>query len=207
MTSKRSIGVLLFEGFELLDVFGPLEMYGMATDHFDICLVCEHGGVIASRQGPKSLTDCSFRDAQGFDLLLVPGGPGTRQEVGNQVLLDWLKEQSQRATLVTSVCTGSALLAKAGVLDGVRATTNKMAFDWVTSQSSLVQWEKQARWVEDGKFFTSSGVSAGIDMSLAVIAQLVSPELADQAATFAEYEWHRDPSWDPFALLHGLVDD
>ena len=207
MSNKRSIGVLLFEGFELLDVFGPLEMYGMAADHFDIRLVCEHGGVIASRQGPKSIVDCSFCDAQGFDLLLVPGGPGTRHEVGNQVLLDWLKDQSQRATLVTSVCTGSALLAKAGVLDGVRATTNKMAFDWVTSQSSLVQWEKQARWVEDGKFFSSSGVSAGIDMSLAVIAQLLSPELADQVATFAEYEWHRDPSWDPFAKLHGLVDD
>ena len=149
MSNKRSIGVLLFEGFELLDVFGPLEMYGMAADHFDIRLVCEHGGVIASRQGPKSIVDCSFCDAQGFDLLLVPGGPGTRHEVGNQVLLDWLKDQSQRATLVTSVCTGSALLAKAGVLDGVHATTNKMAFDWVTSQSSLVQWEKQAlggRW-------------------------------------------------------------
>ena len=207
MTTKRTIGVLLFEGFELLDVFGPLEMYGMAADHFDIRLVSEHGDVIASRQGTKSIVDCSFREAQEFDLLLVPGGSGTRHEVGNQLLLDWLKDQSQRATFVTSVCTGSALLAKAGVLDGVRATTNKMAFDWVTSQSSLVQWEKQARWVEDGKFFSSSGVSAGIDMSLAVIAQLVSPELADHAANFAEYEWHRDPSWDPFAKLHGLVDD
>ncbi len=192
MSNKRSIGVLLFEGFELLDVLGPLEMYGMAADHFDIRLVCEPGGVIASRQGPKNITDCSFRDALGFELLLVPGGPGTRQEVGNQLLLDWLRDQSQRATLVTSVCTGSALLAKAAVLDGVRATTNKMAFDWVTSQSSLVQWEKQAGWVEDGKFFSSTRVSAGIDMSLAVIPQWVSPELADQVATFAK--------------LHGLVD-
>jgi putative intracellular protease/amidase len=207
MSNKRSIGVLLFEGFELLDVFGPLEMYGMAADHFDIRLICEHGGVIASHQGPESIVDCSFCNAQAFDLLLVPGGPGTRHEVGNQVLLDWLKDQSQRATLVTSVCTGSALLAKSGVLDGVRATTNKLAFDWVTSQSEKVQWQKQARWVEDGKFFTSSGVSAGIDMSLAVIAKLVSQQAAEQAANFAEYDWHRDPSWDPFAKLHGLVDD
>ena len=207
MTHKRTMGVVLFEGFELLDVFGPLEMYGMVADYFDIHLVSENGGVVASRQGPKSVSDNQFSTAPALDVLFVPGGPGTRREVSNQVLIDWLKSQSQRVELVTSVCTGSALLAKAGVLDGSRATTNKMAFEWVASQSSDVLWEKKARWVEDGKFFTSSGVSAGIDMSLAVIAKLISQEAAEQAANFTEYDWHRDPKWDPFAKLHGLVVD
>ena len=113
--------------------------------------------------------------------------------------------QSANAEYVTSVCTGSALLAKAGILDGIRATTNKMAFEWASAQSSKVIWEKQARWVEDGKFFTSSGVSAGMDMSLAVIAKLLGHEVAEQAATWAEYDWHRDAGWDPFAKVHGLV--
>ena len=108
---------------------------------------------------------------------------------------------------MTSVCTGSALLAKAGVLDGVRATTNKLAFAWASSQSAIPQWQRQARWVEDGKFFTSSGVSAGIDLSLAVIAKLISHQAAEQAANFAEYNWNRDADWDPFAEINGLVGD
>ncbi len=207
MRSKRTIGVVLFEDFELLDVFGPLEMFGMAADHFEIRLISEHGGVVASRQGPKSVSDDSFESAPAIDVVLVPGGIGTRREVDNPVLLDWLQQRAQQAELVTSVCTGSALLAKAGVLDGVRATTNKLAFTWAASQSAKVQWQQQARWVEDRKFFTSSGVSSGIDMSLAVIAKLVSHQAAEQAANFAEYDWHRDADWDPFAVLHGLVGD
>ena len=205
-TGKRSIGVVLFDGFELLDVFGPLEMYGNAADHFDICLLAENDGSVTSRQGPRSVVDYTFSAAPQVDILFVPGGTGTRTEVSNQTLLNWLRVQSQRAEYVTSVCTGSALLAKADVLDGVRATTNKLSFQWVTSQSSKVIWQKQARWVEDGKFFTSSGVSAGIDMALAVIAKLVGQEMAEQAATWAEYDWHRDASWDPFAKLHGLIE-
>ena len=201
MTYKRTIGVVLFEGFELLDVFGPLEMFGLATDHFEIRLISENGGVVASRQGPKSVSDDSFQSAPAIDVLLVPGGTGTRREVDNPVLLEWLKARAQQAELVASVCTGSALMAKAGVLDGVCATSNKLAFAWACSQSEKVLWQQQARWVEDGKFFTSSGVSAGIDMSLAVIAKLVSSQVAEQAANFAEYDWHRDPDWDPFASV------
>ena len=192
MTRKRTIGVVLFEDFELLDVFGPLEMFGLAADHFEIRLIAETGGVVASRQGPKSVCDDSFNTAPPIDVLLVPGGMGTRREVNNPVLLDWMKQRSKQAELVASVCTGSALLAKAGVLDGIRATSNKLAFAWAASQSEKVQWQKQARWVEDGKFFTSSGVSAGIDMSLAVIAKLVSQQAAAEAANFAEYTWQRD---------------
>ena len=204
MTRKRTLGVVLFEGFELLDVFGPLEMFGLAADHFEIRLIAENGGVVASRQGPKSVCDDSFQSAPAIDVLLVPGGIATRGEVNNPVMLDWIKERSQQAELVASVCTGSALLAKAGVLDGLRATSNKLAFAWAASQSEKVQWQQQARWVEDGKVFSSSGVSAGIDMSLAVIAKLVSQQAAEDAANFAEYTWQRDANCDPFASVAGV---
>ena len=204
MESKRTLGVVLFEGFELLDVFGPLEMFGLAADHFEIRLIAERGGVVASRQGPKSVCDDSFQSAPAIDVLLVPGGIGTRREVNNPVLLEWLNERSKQAELVASVCTGSALLAKAGVLDGMRATSNKQAFAWASSQSEKVQWQQQARWVEDGKEFSSSGVSAGIDMALAVIAKLVSQQAAEEASNFAEYSWQRDANCDPFASVVGV---
>ena len=204
MGSKRTLGVVLFEGFELLDVFGPLEMFGLAADHFEIRLIAESGGVVASRQGPKSVCDDSFNTAPAIDVLLVPGGIGTRGEVNNPVMLNWLKERSQQAELVASVCTGSALLAKAGVLDGLRATSNKQAFAWASSQSEKVQWQQQARWVEDGKVFSSSGVSAGIDMALAVIAKLVSQQAAEEAANYAEYSWQREANCDPFASVVGV---
>ena len=201
----RSIGVVLFEEFELLDVFGPLEMYGMAPESFEIHMVAESGGEVASRQGPRSVVEHGFGEERQFDVLLVPGGRGTRAQIGNPRLLEWLRIQSMGAEYVTSVCTGSALLARAGVLDGVRATTNKRSFAWATSQGDNVKWEKEARWVEDGKFFTSSGVSAGMDMSLAVIGRILGQETAEQIAIWAEYEWHSEAGWDPFAKIHGLV--
>ena len=104
-----------------------------------------------------------------------------------------------------SVCTGAALLARAGVLDERQATSNKAAFSWVVSQGPRVRWVKQARWVEDGKFWTSSGVSAGIDMALAVIARLIRLELAEELAVLMDYEWPRDAAHDPFAAVHKLV--
>ena len=205
MKPRLSIAVVLFQDFELLDVFGPLEMFGLLHENFELCLVAVNGDTVASRQGPRSVVDQVFADDRQYDILLVPGGHGTRQQVGNPVLLDWLRQRSSEAQYVTSVCTGSALLAKAGLLDGLRATTNKAAFEWVASQGDRVHWQKKARWVEDGKFFTSSGVSAGIDMSLALIARILGQETAEQVAIWAEYEWHRDPDWDPFAEIHGLV--
>jgi transcriptional regulator GlxA family with amidase domain len=203
--SMRSIGVVLFEDFELLDVFGPLEMYGMAPESFYIQMVAQRKGAVASRQGPKSVAEYEFDDGLQFDILLIPGGRGTRTEVGNATLLQWLRAQSVDAEYVTSVCTGSALLARAGILDGVRATTNKRAFAWAASQGEKVEWQREARWVEDGKFFTSSGVSAGMDMSLAVIDKLLGRETAENIATWTEYEWHSDADWDPFAKIYGLV--
>jgi len=205
MTNRLTLAGVLFEGFELLDLFGPLEMFGLLPEHFALCLAAENGGIVTSAQGPAAVADYRFDDSPQFDLLLVPGGRGTRREVDNPVLLEWLRAQAQGARYLTSVCTGSALLARAGLLDGLRATTNKAAFEWVASQGERVDWQRKARWVEDGRLFTSSGVSAGMDMSLAVIADLLGEECAQQVATWSEYDWHRDPGWDPFAAVYGLA--
>jgi len=208
MASQKTVGVLLFEGFELLDVFGPLEAWGVhaqASGTCTIVMTAEAAGAVKSAQGPRAMADYALSDCPHIDVLLVPGGIGTRREVNNTKLLEWLVRRAAAAEIVTSVCTGAALLARAALLDRHRATTNKLSFKWVTEQGSAVEWIKQARWVEDGKFATSSGVSAGIDMTLALIAKLAGVETAEQVAIRMEYEWHRDPQWDPFAKIHGLI--
>ncbi len=205
---KRRLGALLFPGFELLDVFGPLEMFGMVAKldgSIEIVLVAQDKGPVASNQGPRAIADHGFDDCPHLDLVLVPGGFGTRAEVENPALLDFVRRTVATAEIAMSVCTGSALLARAGVLDGRRATTNKMFFSWAAAQGPAVEWVKEARWVEDGKLVTSSGVSAGMDMALAVIARLHGASISDNVALAAEYDWHRDSSWDPFARHHGLV--
>jgi transcriptional regulator GlxA family with amidase domain len=203
--TERTVGVVLFPGFELLDVFGPLEAFGNLPGMFRVVLVAEQAGPVASAQGPRAVADHGFADCPHLDVVLVPGGIGTRDEAENPALLDWLGRRATEAEVVTSVCTGAALLARAGVLDGKRATTNKAFFQWVADQGPKVSWVREARWVEDGKFATSSGVSAGIDMALAVIARLVGREVSDNVARAMEYEWHTDATWDPFAKAWGLV--
>lgn len=202
---NRTLGVLLFPEFELLDVYGPLEMFGCLRGTIDIVTVAENAGPVASFQGPRTLADHSLSSCPALDLLLIPGGFGTRTEIENEPLIAWVRERAEAAELAMTVCTGTAVLARTGLLDGHRATTNKRAFEWVATQGPQVDWVREARWVEDGKYFTSSGVSAGIDMALAVIARLYGEELATAFATGTEYEWHRDPAWDPFAKIHGLV--
>lgn len=199
MSKKRTIGVVLFPEFELLDVFGPLEMFGIASDSFHINMVAQSKEAVASRQGPKSVVEHTFDEPIFYDILLVPGGQGTRREVDNKAILDWLGQQAPRAEYVSSVCTGSVLLAKAGLLDGVRATTNKRSLDWVVSHGPKTLWQRRARWVEDGKIFTSSGISAGIDMSLALIQKILGPEKAQEITKRAEYIWNQDANHDPFA--------
>src|SRR5690606_13160876 len=124
--------------------------------------------------------------APALDLLLVPGGIGTRAEVDNDAMLEFLRTRVPQAELTMTVCTGTALLARTGLLDGRRATTNKAVFHWVAEQGPRVDWVRAARWVEDGPFVTSSGVSAGMDMALAVVARLAGPDMAEALATGTE---------------------
>lgn len=195
------IGAVLFPGFELLDVYGPLEMLGLLQDRVSITMLAEKRGEVRSDQGPKGVADSSLADASGFDVLLVPGGYGTRAEVRNRPFLDLLLARAKEARFVATVCTGSALLAKTGFLDGKRATSNKLVFDWATAQGPEVTWVREARWVEDGNVFTSSGVSAGMDMTLGLIQKIFNRDTSVQVARWAEYFWNENSTRDPFAGL------
>lgn len=203
---KLQLGMVVFDGFQLLDTFGPLEMFGHLRDKVDIFIIGQHHGVAKSSAGPSVVIDLTFDEIKALDILMIPGGGGTRREVNNQPFLDAFKELAESTPHVASICTGAALLAKTGLIDGSKATTNKRAFKWATSQSDKVIWIKEARWVEDGKFFTSSGISAGTDMALALIKKLFGHQEAIRVANGAEYEWNEDSQHDPFAKLNGLVD-
>lgn len=201
----RVLATVLFDHFELLDVFGPLELFGVLRDEFDLVMLGPTAAPVASAQGPRVMPDHTYGDAPAPDIVLLPGGIGTRPLARDGDFLSWLSGYADRAGYVTSVCTGSALLAAAGLLDGRRATSNKRSFAWVTQQGPRVQWVPQARWVVDGNRWTSSGVAAGMDMAVALIAELLGEETAARVSDGVEYEPHRDPSWDPFAAKNGLA--
>lgn len=195
----KTIAIVLFPGFETLDVFGPVQMWGRLPDH-KVVFVAEKAGPVRSSQGQESIATYSFADAPQFNIVMVPGGGGARQEVNNEAILEFVRRQDKGSDLTTSVCTGAAILAKAGLLDGHKATTNKLAYKWATSQSDKVNWVGQARWVVDGKYITSSGVSAGTDMALAVVEKIYGREAAERRAKGAEYIWNSDANNDPFAV-------
>lgn len=202
---RRRLAVVLFDGFELLDVFGPLELFGILPEEFSLVLLGGGAEPVRSAQGPRVLVDHAYEQAPRADVVLVPGGVGTRKLVGDEEWLSWLRDWARRAPVVTSVCTGSALLAAAGLLEGYRATSNKRAFGWVTQFGEDVEWVPEARWVEDRDRWTSSGVAAGMDMAVALIASLLGEDVAEGVAARVELEPHRHAGWDPFAALNGLV--
>ncbi|MBU4188682.1 MAG: DJ-1/PfpI family protein [Actinobacteria bacterium] len=205
----RTVAVVLFDGFELLDVFGPLELFGRFSREFSVTLLGPKTGAVRSFQGAEVIATSSYADAEVPQIVMVPGGLGTRALVTDQDFLRWLQRWASGAEIVTSVCTGSALLAAAGLLDGYRATSNKRAFDWAATHGGSVEWVAAARWVHDRDRWTSSGVAAGMDMTAALLGHLIGSERAQQAADEIELELHTDPDWDPFATpsqrepLHG----
>jgi putative intracellular protease/amidase len=198
------LGMVIFDGFQLLDVFGPLEMFGHLADRVEIVMIAQKAGSIRSSAGPVVIADHGFDTVPKLDIVMIPGGAGTRREVNNAPFVDAFKSLAQATPHVATICTGSAVLARTGLLDGVKATTNKRAWQWATGQGAKVVWVPQARWVEDGKYITSSGISAGMDMALALIARLFGLDTAQMVANRAEYRWHDDPGDDPFAKLNGL---
>lgn len=199
MAKSRTLGAVLYENFELLDYYGPLEMFGNIGPDLKITTVAQSLGAVRSVQGPSTVVDVDFANAPDFDFILLPGGIGTGAALENPAMLDFLRARAATAEVVMSVCSGSAILARAGLLDGKRATSNKLFFSMATEQSDKVAWQPKARWVEDGNTFTSSGVSAGTDMALAVIAKIYGMERAQEVAVMTEYEWQSDPSHDPFS--------
>ena len=195
------LGTIFYHDFELLDAYGPLEMFGALGDKIELITIAQQAGPVSSSAGPKTLADYGFDDAPDLDLILIPGGIGTIAELKNDALLNFLLQRCPHSQVTMSVCTGSALLAKAGLLDGLAATSNKMFFELARSQGDKVDWQESARWVDAGQYVTSSGVSAGTDMALAVIERVFDAELAEQVMNYTEYQWHRQADADPFAQL------
>ncbi len=195
-----TFNIILFDGFETLDAFGPAEVIGRLSEHYRLDYYSLHGGLITSFQHVRVMT-LPFSEMNTSGVILIPGGMGTRKLVNEADWINAIKEISIQASYVLTVCTGSALLAKTGLLKGKRATTNKLAFDWVAGLDKEVLWQRKARWVDDGKYYTSSGISAGIDMALGFTSDLHGRDTAEEAARRMEYCWNDDPSNDPFTFI------
>lgn len=191
------VNILLFSDFETLDAFGPVEVLG-CIEEYHLCYVSMTGGIIKSRQGIKVFTE-NIEDTDPHGILLVPGGRGTRSLVNDIAFLEKLSCIAMQSEYCLTVCTGSALLAKTGLLDHKRATSNKRAFEWVKSINTNVLWINRARWVVDQKYYTSSGVSAGIDMALGFVGDRFGLEKAQGVAESIEYIWNPDLNHDRFA--------
>ncbi|ELR65826.1 ThiJ/PfpI family protein [Photobacterium marinum] len=202
LAPQFTVTALLYDEFDLLEVAGPLEMFGLLPEYFTIQLVSQHGKPVCSKQGPQLVADYSVYHTFQTDILLVPGGPGAQDAIRNTVIMNWLQQHSSKTDYICSICTGAALLAHAGLLKEKAATTNKKRYRWVTGFGSEINWYPVARWVKDGRIYTSSGISAGIDVSLAIISQLLNEDIARKTAIEAEYIWVNDPTEDPFAPLH-----
>jgi len=193
-----NVNCLLFNDFETLDLFGPIEVFGK-IDECSIKYFSINGGNIINKDNVQIITE-NINEIKKYDVLLIPGGIGTRILVNDNEFINKLKNIAEKSTWCLTICTGSALLAKTGLLDNYEATTNKMAFEWVKSIGKNVKWKNKARWVNDKKYYTSSGVSAGIDMSLGFIHDHFGEEIARKIAKRMEYNWNDNKENDIFGI-------
>jgi transcriptional regulator GlxA family with amidase domain len=199
MLRTRNLAILIFEDVEVLDFCGPFEVFSVAnyfTDSpaFHVFTAAEKLGPVLTRGGLSVNPHRCLADCPRPDLLLVPGGQGTRREMHNAVLTDWIKARSLEAELVLSVCTGALLLAKAGLLDGLEATTHHVAIDLLRQTAPKTTVHADRRFVDNGRVVCSAGIAAGIDMSLHVVARLLGREVAEKTAQQMEYPFEATPS-------------
>lgn len=195
----KTLNVILFNNFTVLDALGPVEVFRCLENVYQIDFFSSDGCDVTTKSNLTIKTK-SFDEIKKFDSVLIPGGMGTRTLVNDMVFINDLKNICEKCENVLSVCTGSALLAKTGLLDNRKATSNKLAFKWVEEQNRNVNWQKRARWVVDGKYYTSSGITAGIDMALGFVRDKLSDDAARKIAVALEYVWNDDPENDKFAV-------
>ena len=199
----RQVGILIFDGVEVLDFCGPFEVFSVARRPgenseeqrlFNVRTIAEERRTIRTTGGLLVEPHLAINDGDAethFDLLVVPGGQGTRRERLNAPLLDWIAAQDRQTELTTSVCTGAFLLAERGILDGKRATTHWASVGWMRDQYPAVTMLDDVRYVDEGRVVTSAGISAGIDMSLHVVSRLHGEETAAWTARRMEYDWKK----------------
>lgn len=184
-----TIGIVLFEGAEELDFAGPWEVFKVAAlgrEDNRVVTIAEHARPVRCANGLRVIPDHTFDDAPPLDVVLVPGGMGTRREAENRVLIDWLGKASSQCTWITSVCTGSLLLLEAGPAKGKRIVTHWAFAETLRERGDATVLEK-VRYVRDGNVVTAAGVSAGIDMALWLVGQLYSVEHARGIQRLIEY--------------------
>src|SRR3989442_13346442 len=201
MTDKRA-GILIFPAVEVLDFCGPYEVFSVTrldearrredSSPFEILLVAQSAEPVVATGGLRVIPDVTLETCPPLDILVVPGGWGTRKEISNQLLLTWISERAKQVETLTSVCTGAMLLGQAGLLDGRRATTHWRALDLMRELFPAVKVEDKLHVVEEGNVLTSAGISAGIDMALRVVAREHGETVARNTARNMEYRYPDD---------------
>jgi transcriptional regulator GlxA family with amidase domain len=194
---RKQTGIVVFTDIEVLDFTGPFEVFSVTRlneqkrreepSPFNVFLVAETKNLIVTAGGMKIFPDYDLDDCPPLDILVVPGGWGTRREMDNERLIGWIAERARQVETLASVCTGALLLGKAGLLDGRRATTHWRSLDWMEELFPKTHVERQLHFVEDGALFTSAGISAGIDMALKIVARHFGDAIARAAARQMEY--------------------
>ena len=200
-SAPRHVQVLIFDDVEVLDFAGPFEVFGVTglrtgPAPFRVETVGLSKAPIRARNGLEVRPSMSIDEATRCDVLVLPGGFGTRREMHNATLLEWIRREAADAEAVLSVCTGALLLGRAGLLDGLDATTHHVAFDELSQASPTTNVLRGARFVDNGHIVTSAGISAGIDASLHVVAKLLGHAVAAETAEYMEYDWsvrHNEP--------------
>lgn len=190
---KSNVAILIFDEVEVLDFAGPFEVFGVTDglqggNVFNVFTVAESPGTVRARNGLKIVPNHTLEDCPAVQILVVPGGIGTRPLLNKPALLEWLRLKTKRAELVISVCTGSLVLAKAGLLDGLRITTHHHSLDLLRELAPSATVDPSARFHDNGKILTSAGISAGIDCSLHAIERLLGTAAATATAQQMEYE-------------------
>jgi transcriptional regulator GlxA family with amidase domain len=198
-----TVGILIFDEVKVLDFCGPFEVFASASatgeaprdEHrlFTVLTIAEENRTIHCRGGLLVQPHHTLADHPPLDILVVPGGYGTRRELSNPVVLDWIAAQDKQTSLTASVCTGAFLLAADGLLDGKRATTHWASIDWLREHYPAIDVRADERVVDEGHIVTSAGVSAGIDMALHVVARLHGHAIAADTARGMEYDWNTKP--------------
>jgi len=188
--NQRTIGIVLFRDAEELDWAGPYEVFAMAAmgEELAVVTIAETKDPVRCAKGLRVLPDYDFQDAPALDVVLVPGGQGTRTEMDNPAMLEFLQRVAPACRWVTSVCTGAAVLAKAGLAKGCRITTHWGYLDELRKIAPDSRVVEQIRYLRDGNLVTAAGVSAGIDMSLWLVGQLFDPDHARKTQRMMEYD-------------------
>jgi len=199
MSSIRNLAILVFADAEVLDFCGPFEVFSVANRFvepaaFNVFTVAELQEPFLARGGLSINPKYGIADCPRPDLLLVPGGQGTRIEMHNQAVIEWIQRTATACELVLSVCTGALLLAKAELLDGLHATTHHGSIDLLRQVAPTAMVHSDRRFVDNGRVICSAGIAAGIDMSLHVVRRLLGEDVARKTARQMEYPWSGGPT-------------